>query len=575
MIYFYSLLSEINMNPFFIRKFLLVMVCCLPPLVFAATYYVDNMNPKSNDNGIGQIDKPFKTIRQAIKGLAPGDTLYIATGVYRESIDLREAKVLKQSLYTGGMPLTKIMGIGAAPIINGADIVSNWLSLGNGVFAKPNWTINSQQVWINGESLQQIGGIIFGDYQNTPNHPLAKLNLSRGIWPGRIAGDQRNLIDNSFYYDDVQQILYIKVPDQTLEDKVVEVSGRPFLLFGEDIKNVLFQNLKFRYSNTTDFNPSGAITLLGNYLDLNGIQVEKVDGAGLDIAGDNNIVRNSAFNYCGQLGMKARGQNVKIIYNQANFNNTRSFNKWWEAGGMKFVGAGGLQDSVVVGNRTYSNNGDGIWFDWQNRNNKVYENRAAYNKGMGLHYEASYGGQILKNYIFANAQRGIYAPNSSDLLIANNFVAYNDLEAIVIVDERNAVEQNNMPLIPTRNYVFGNIIVANSSLTLVMPGKEIPDNRADANLYINTYGTPVFSLGWITRAKPAITGLTNWQTLSHLDLYSRQQFIPESASLMREFDELKPYPNFSTELNLALQFNLPLALIPSEIRSFVGKYPGP
>ena len=126
--------------------------------------------------------------------------------------------------------------------------------------------------------------------------------------------------------------------------------------------------------------------------------------------------------------MKVRGKNARLIDNETSYNNTRGFNKWWEAGGAKFVGSGGLQDSEIFRHRAFFNRGDGIWFDWKNNNNRIHDSVSAYNFGMGLHYEASTGAKLYDNYLFANTQRGVYLPNSSNSLIVHNLIAKNGLE---------------------------------------------------------------------------------------------------------------------------------------------------
>ena len=56
------------------------------PLTFSKTYYVDNGDPKADDNGPGTKARPFRTINKAAQLLQPGERAVIASGVYRECV---------------------------------------------------------------------------------------------------------------------------------------------------------------------------------------------------------------------------------------------------------------------------------------------------------------------------------------------------------------------------------------------------------------------------------------------------------------------------------------------------------
>ena len=71
------------------RALLAMIVGCYAAAADAATLHV-GMGPSNNGAA-------FKTISQALPQLAPGDTLVIASGIYRESIDLRMATKLRPS----------------------------------------------------------------------------------------------------------------------------------------------------------------------------------------------------------------------------------------------------------------------------------------------------------------------------------------------------------------------------------------------------------------------------------------------------------------------------------------------
>ncbi|MBI3897919.1 MAG: right-handed parallel beta-helix repeat-containing protein [Gammaproteobacteria bacterium] len=504
----------------------------------AATYYVNPAAAHATDNGRGSSASPFKTLGTAVSRLAPGDALIVAQGVYRESIDLRQTQLRDLGDAT---PATRIDAApGANVVIKGSDVVQGWQRLAPGLFVKRQWSINSQQVFVDGVALKQIGGDIFGGFPHRKNHRLARLHASQGgIWPKRVDGGVPQLVDNSFYYDAAAQILYVKVGNDDLDQHVVEVSARPYLLIGNGVSHLLLRHLHFEHANTTDVSQAGALTLDGHDIVLDDVHVRYVDGNGFDITGDRNRISRSSANYCGQVGMKVRGKQARLIDNETSYNNTRGFNKWWEAGGAKFVGAGGLQDSEISGHRAYGNNGDGIWFDWKNQNNRLHDSIVAYNSGMGIHYEASAGAQIYNNYVFGNKQRGIYLPKSSRSVIANNLVVGNGMEGIAIIDE-NVMRPE---LEPRNNRVVANVLGWNGKSAIVLPSKS-SDNLSDGNLFLDAQ-PPALSMGWGTREQPVLHGLSAWRQRTGQDKSSWQQQLSMPPTLAAELQAQALRPDWS------------------------------
>ncbi|HKA40311.1 MAG TPA: right-handed parallel beta-helix repeat-containing protein [Burkholderiales bacterium] len=489
----------------------------------AAMRYVDPSNPAAQDAGAGDAAHPYRTLTHAMKQLKPGDVLTIAGGTYRESLIFPE-------INWWAVATTVIQPVpGANVLIKGSDVVTGWTAQGGGLFVRHNWTVNSQQVFVDGIALKQIGGTVFGGYPGTPGHYLAgELATQGGIWPGRVSGGVAQMTTNSFYYDAVADSLYIKVPYTSLTGHTVEVSVRPFLVFGRGVERVTLKKLNFMHANTTAQNQNGAITLIdSNRNVIDGLDVRYVDGAGMDISGDENTIKNNAAKYCGQLGMKVRGRANTLTYNTTNYNNTRGFNTFWEAGGAKFVGNGGLRDSIVARHYAVGNNGDGIWFDWMNDNNRIYDSTAAYNMGFGIHYEASQRGYIYDNYAYGNKLRGIYLPHSSDSIVAFNMVAKNGFEGIAIIDEGRS--PTNPLLRPRDNLVHGNIIAWNGKAALVLP-KVSANNTANYNLDLGV-SPPTFSLGWT----PLFTGLDAWTAASGQDAHSWFQVFDVPPALRDGF----------------------------------------
>lgn len=539
------------------------LVRLLPSLIIAlyasnleaSTLHVNPESPQARDSGDGAASRPYRTLSYALKKLSAGGHLLIAPGVYRESIDLRQAQLKAAQ---NSSPTVIDADPGTKVLIKGSEIVTDWESLPDGLFVRRNWPVNSQQVFVDGVSLKQIGGTILNGYPEVDNHPMKKLHQSNGgIWPGRVPGGVEAMTENSFHYAAESRSLYVKSGGGSLRGKTVEASVRAHLMIGQGVNNIEFRNLSFAHANTTSVNYSGAIKLNGNRLTLDHIEVTWTDGAGLDLKGDDNIVEHSTANYCGQVGMKVRGRNARLIDNETSYNNTRGFNKWWEAGGAKFVGEGGLQDSEVSGHRAFFNRGDGIWFDWKNNNNRIHDSVSAYNSGMGLHYEASTGAKIYDNYLFANTQRGVYLPNSSNSLILHNLIAKNGLEGIVIVNERKEQAKTQSALLPKDNHVIGNIVAWNGKAALILPDASLP-NASDDNLFVSADKPPSFSLGW-GRGHVARTGLSAWHTISGRDHRSRQSILSVPSKLQSGLDKKQTKLDWSILLELASEFKAPSA----------------
>jgi parallel beta-helix repeat protein len=477
----------------------------------------------------------FTSISAAMAKVQAGDTILIADGVYREVIDFQMFRIAA----TGARTVVAAAP-GARPVIKGSNVVAGWQRVStesNGsVYVRRDWTVNSQQVFVNGKALQQIAGTVFNGYPLDPNHAFAKLHESQGgIWPGRVGSGRQDMTAESFYFDAAASSLYIKTTANITGGATVEVSVRPHVVFGDNLSDLELRGLTFEHANTTATSQSGAISLQANRVLLKDIIVRNMDGSCIDITGDEVRIENSSANYCGTVGMKVRGRNARLAGNETNFNNTRGFNKWWEAGGAKFVGSGGLRDSEVTAHRAYGNNGDGLWFDWNNDNNRIHHNVVAFNSGMGIHYEASSRAIVQGNLIVGNAQRGVYLPNTSQSLVEHNLIANNKMEGIAVVDERNAVDKGPPEFVPNGNRVLANVVAWSGKAALVLPSR-VQGSVANNNVFVSAE-PPTFSLDWL----PLFKGLAEWRQSSTQDADStwRQMDIPaDILQLMNSRHEL-------------------------------------
>jgi parallel beta-helix repeat protein len=457
--------------------------------LFAGNLNAKELNVVSHEQNRPDGNKAsYSSLSAAMAALEPGDHLIIASGVYRETLRFPERNWTTASQ-------TIIEGKGTVTV-KGADIVTGWTALGGGLFFRQ-WKRETSQVAVDGLLLQQIGGTVFDGYPT--NAASAWTNLNRengGIWPGRKNENGSKLPVNSFYFDSKNSKLYVRLASNDLDKHIVEVSTRTFGAYGEGLANITIKNIAFELGNTSVSSRAGLVSLDGTHIVLDHVSVTRADSVGIDLSGDGNVITHGVANYCGQLGIKARGRNVSISSSETSFNNTRGFNKWWEAGGAKFVGNNGLQNSIVSSHVAVGNHGDGIWFDWKNRNNRIENSLSEFNKGFGIHYEVSSDATIVNNVILGNSQRGIYLPNSSGSLIAYNLVAGNLLQGIAIVDEEHLAPDKTFDPRPRANRVIANVVAWNGS-ALTLPGRLV-DNLSDGNVYIDEGASPELGLGWET-----------------------------------------------------------------------------
>jgi parallel beta-helix repeat protein len=504
----------------------IVLGCASAPAE-AAVWHVNPTHAKASDSGPGTPAVPLKTVAEAMRRIQPGDTVRLAAGTYREPILLpRRAWSATRATVVEGS------GNPAAVVVKGSRVLGGWQASGPGRLAL-HLPQEPQQVFVAGRPLKQVGGTIFGGFPESPQHELARLHVSQGgIWPGRIAGDAQSLAEDSFHYDRRTQTLHVRSRTAAVDGRNVEVSVEPHLLLADEVDSLTIRNLTFEHSSTTTTSRRGAVALSGRRIVVERIAVRQADGKCLSLAADDSVIRRSSFDECGQLGIGARGRRVLVEANTVRSNNTRGFNKWWEAGGMKFVGAGGLQESRVRGNLVASNTGDGIWFDWGNRDNVVSGNISAFNSGFGIHYEASADATIADNRVYGNGQRGIYAPDSNGVAVLHNFVAANGLDGIALVKERKDVGSGDIDFRPFGNVVVGNLVAWNKGSAIVLPGPEYMA-ASDWNVLVESASAPArMSMGWPKSGRDR-RALPDWMAAFGVDTNSRVHAAEPSAAVLQ------------------------------------------
>jgi parallel beta-helix repeat protein len=512
------------------QRLLFIVILLLATSAHSATRYVNPAHSGSRDSGSGPSTEPYKTISYAMKQLASGDRLVISAGTYRETMSLRQAAS------------NVIIEGSAGTIVKGSDVVTGWESAGGGRFVRRNWTVNSQQVFVNGVPMKQIGGSINAGYK----------------WPGRVAGNASSMTPDSFYYDGGAKALYVKPASGSLSG-TVEASVRERLALGSGLSSVQLRNISFMHSNTSATVRGAAISLHGNKLMVDRINVTLADASGITVNGNENTVQNVVANYCGQLGMSAGGKYNKLINNETSFNNTRGFHPYWEAGGAKFIINGGLQDSEVIGHRAFYNNGDGIWFDSGNPRTKLRNSISAYNQGSGIHFEISTNGTLYNNLVFGNRERGVYLSNSAYTLVAHNLAVGNGLEDI-------SVSNGRKDFAPRSNKVIGNVAAWSAKGALRLPPREY-GSTSNGNLFVDD-SAPLFFQETSSYATQLV-GLPKWQAHNGQDKNSWEKVMAVPSTISSATNARQANVNWSNLKSIASQYRAPSTTMDS------GLPPGP
>ena len=473
---------------------LFVAACLMPGNALPASLVVNPANPNADDAGAASETHPLRTISAAMKRLQAGDRVFIAAGKYREPI-------LLPSLQWAGAPETVIEGDARGrTLIIGSAIFTNWRDAGKGSgrFAAP-IGYEPEQVFVDGEPLQQIGGTVFGGYPGLPNHPLAPLfaGAGGGVWPGRATGDRSSMPVNSFHYDKQSADVMIRIAAGNPAGHVIEVAALTRVLSASGVERLVIRNLGFEHSNTTAGGRGGAVQIDGSNVRIENVTIRRADGACLGMTGANHQIISSSFSECGQMGIGGRGDGWRIEDVTVTRNNTRGFNKWWEAGGAKFVGDGGLTNATISRFRAIGNFGDGLWFDYKNHDNRITDSLFASNAGFGLHLEISKAFTVDNNVMIGNRQRGLYVRQTSDSIIAFNLIAENGLDGVAIIDEGQRDPRGETDYRVRNNWVVANVIAWNQ-IALTMP-EPLDDNQSDGNVFLGDASANIVRIGW-TRA---------------------------------------------------------------------------
>lgn len=381
----------------------------------AAIYEVAQQHPQASDEGPGSRQRPWKTVGKAAASVSAGDTVLIRGGVYREQVVIKADG-------TADSPIRFESGPGEYVVLTGADRLTGWKK---GEGHRPIYTVP----WPHR----------FNTYSMTMTHPSDERHRLIGrceqvIVDGyllRQVLDRPQLAPGAFFADVTNQLLYVwDSGNSDVNKRYVEASVRPEILRVSGT-HVHLRGLRFRYAANAA--QHGAVRLEGAHDIMEDCVLEGMNSSGATLAAERLVVRRCTFRRNGQLGFGANhAHDLRLSDCVVEDNNTKNFDRGWEAGGNKLVFT---HDAVLERTRFVCNHGAGIWFDIGNEHCTVQHCFIADNDDAGIFYEISYGLQAHDNVIVGNgfattsgawgAQAGIVLSSSPDCVVERNLIVGN------------------------------------------------------------------------------------------------------------------------------------------------------
>jgi hypothetical protein len=527
------------------------------PLQFSKTYYVDCNSPKSDDNGPGTIDQPFHTINKAANVLQPGERVVIASGIYRECV--RPA--------IGGTDPNHMISYEAAPgakvyIRGSVDVSKGWqrdtasASRGRGgaggqtavwryqltgdmfpdmynPFALPSiaadWAwLNTKVVdmgpylrkrglvFVNGKPLEpmeqsrELGSTQLRSWIPTP--PPAEPPTGRGGLPPRTPGgaimqEIGGSPDARFAVESSGNIIYIRLPDNTSENPLIEITTleQVFVPADRGLGYIRIKGLTFQHAGNGYPPPQRGLvsTNGGHHWIIEDNTIEWANGVGLDIgsggigggsgsgAGISHVIRGNTIRFCGACGICGQGtQNALVENNSIEWIGWADAEREWESAAVKFHGARNMlfRRNVV----RHIRHANAVWFDSSNSNCRITSNILAdvLTVSAAIHMEMNRSYNLIDNNIIWNVRNaepgtpgqrgaagsGIFIHATDRVGIAQNIIGLCDNAGVfpVLRPERGGAGTG------IENYVFNNIFTKCGKAAFVFLDK---NNLSDGNVY--------------------------------------------------------------------------------------------
>ncbi len=359
---------------------------------------------------------PAGSLQALVDAAAPGATVVVPPGVYRETVRITK-------------PLT-LSGSGAE--LRGSDVFTTWTTATGG--------------WLSQRAVPELaaGGTCLVPGCDRPEQvfldgePLRRVDAKPG--------------SGEFALDASRRVLLGDDP----AGHIVEVTVRPAWLT-ITASDVTVDGLTM--NDAASPAQAGGVQLEeADRVTLTHLTLQGAHGADVVIHGGQHIqLTDSELAGAGEEGLEVEDASDVLIQGVAiHGNNTAAFDPAWEAGGLKALGVDGLQ---LLDDRSYDNDGPGLWCDAGCSNVTYSGNRVYDNSRAGIMAEISSGITITGNDVWENGWdfttwgwgAGILVSSSSSVTVSGNTVAWNADGISVVSQDRGDATDNDVHGVTVRD----------------------------------------------------------------------------------------------------------------------------
>lgn len=400
--------------------------------------HVARAHPRASDGNKGTRERPLETIgealRRAVKKSRQGLSVRVSVhpGTYREELLLTNDHPDR--------PHAPILIEGTGPgssIVSGSDVWTGGWQTDAGLWWRP-WPHRWGPVpyptgWENSYASDHLRA-------NPVLRRREMIFVAGELLVQEMSMNELRAEEGSFFVDESQGRVYMHLPAGVSPNRDrVEVAVRATALHVHDqggvtLKDLVFQHAASQLENKAVlFRNANGTSIIGSVFRWN-----NWTGLAIEESTDVRVVGSSA-NHNGNAGMTGQFlSGFDVLESEMSFNGWRSSrgvdreqasmavdkNLLDFAGGHKFFH---LRDALFDGVTADSNQGSGLWLDYDNSDVVISDSQFSDNWTQGIHVEAGKGPISVGKTVMCGNETGILINNASDVKVSFSTLANNHL----------------------------------------------------------------------------------------------------------------------------------------------------